>query len=88
MDALILTRDEGAALSCFEGKRVVPLDHESANYREWLVTIGDTHYCIVCEVCDGETWTVMSYDPRTDLWGDAPDDVDTFLTQHRLILAA
>jgi hypothetical protein len=87
MDQLILTTDEGQALRMFEGKTVVPLDAESANYREWLVTVGQTQYCIVCEVCDGETWSLLYYVPESDVWCDAPGDVETFLISHRLILA-
>jgi hypothetical protein len=85
MYQLILTTDEGQALRLFEGKRVVPLDAESANYREWLVTIGAVQFCLTC---DHDTWTLLRYARGTEQWVDTRLDVDTFLTSHRLILAA
>jgi hypothetical protein len=87
MDALILTRIEGEHLGTFEGKRVVPLDsaNDSGHYREWLVGVSHTDYCIVNE---GDTWTLLAYDPDRGAWCHAPDDVDAFLTTHKLILAA
>lgn len=85
MDALILTRDEGAQLRSFEGKRVVPLDAARANYREWLVTIGPTEYCIID---DHDTWTVLYYAPDVAAWCATVADVAAFLATHKLILAA
>jgi hypothetical protein len=87
MHQLILTTEEGEALRMFEGKTVVPLDAESANYREWLVTVNHIEYCITCETCDGDMWALMYYVPDIAQWVDAPGDVDTFLISHRLILA-
>jgi hypothetical protein len=85
MHQLILTTEEGEALRTFEGKRVIPLDAESANYREWLVTIGGTtQFCIID---DHDTWTLLRYARGTEQWVDTSIDVDTFLTSHRLILA-
>ena len=87
MNALILTRDEGEALYSFEGKHVVRLDsaNDSGHYREWLVGVNHTQYCIICE---GDTWTLMYFVPDINGWCDAPDDVDTFLCTHKLILSA
>ena len=85
MQYLILTRDEGAALRTFEGKTVIPLDAASANYREWLVTIGPERYCIIED--DG-AWTLMHFrDDRRQSWEDCLQTVDWFLQTHRLILA-
>jgi len=85
MHQLILTTDEGEALMTFEGKRVIRLDSESANYREWLVTIGGTtQFCIIQAQ---EEWTLMRYARGTEQWVETSIDVDTFLTSHRLILA-
>jgi len=47
MHQAIRTTEEGQALRTFEGTTIVPLDAESANYREWLVTIGGTQYCVI-----------------------------------------
>jgi hypothetical protein len=99
MHQTILTRDEGEQFSSFEGKRVVPLDSESSNYREWAVTVGGTQYCIVAESFrtqgDDPTaahptfWALLYYVPDIDFWCDVPDmDVDMFLSTHKLILAA
>jgi hypothetical protein len=85
MNQLILTTDEGQALRTFEGKTVVPLDAESANYREWLVTIGGvTQFCIIQ---DQDEWSLMRYARGTEQWVETRIDVDTFLSSHRLILA-
>jgi hypothetical protein len=85
MNQLILTTAEGEALRVFEGKTVVPLDAESANYREWLVTIGGAvQFCIIQ---DQEAWTLLRYARGTEQWVETSLDVDTFLTNHRLILA-
>jgi hypothetical protein len=85
MHQLILTTEEGEALRTFEGKTVIPLDSESANYREWLVTIGGvTQFCLIQ---DQEEWTLMRYARGTEQWVETNVDVDTFLTSHRLILA-
>jgi len=85
MHQVILTTDEGAALRMFEGKRVIQLDAESANYREWLVTIGGmTQFCIIQ---DGDEWTLMRYARGTEQWVETTIPVETFLTSHRLILA-
>jgi hypothetical protein len=89
MDARMLTRDEGEALYSFEGKHVVRLDsaNDSGHYREWLVGVHHTQYCIINE---GDVWTLMVQlvpgNART--WVDAPGDVETFLRTHQLILAA
>jgi hypothetical protein len=85
MHQLILTTEEGDALRTFDGKTVVPLDAESANDREWLVTTpGGTQYGIVD---DNDTWTRMRYARGTEQWVETSIDVDTFLSSHRLILA-
>jgi hypothetical protein len=84
MNQLILTTEEGQALRMFEGKKVVPLDSASANYREWLVTIGGTQYCVVQ---DQEEWVLMRYDSDTEQWVETSVDVDTFLASHALLLA-
>lgn len=84
MNQTILTRDDGEALSMFEGKHVVPLHSESGNYREWDIGVNLVKYCIIQE---GDEWTLMYYDRQTDLWEDAPDDVDNFLLTNKLILA-
>ena len=85
MDALMLTRDEGEQLTRWDGKRVVLLDNEHGNYREWYVHVAPTDYYIINE---GDTWTLLSYVPDSNEWCDASDDVDAFLTTHKLILAA
>jgi hypothetical protein len=87
MNQPMLTEYEGDNLRMFEGKRVVPRDSgtQDGHYREWLVTALGTHYCIVNE---GDTWTLMYYVPDVGAWCDAPDDVDVFLSTHKLILAA
>jgi hypothetical protein len=87
MHQTILTRIEGEQLYSFEGKHVVPLDSgtDNGHYREWLVSVAHTQYCIVNE---GDTWTLMYYVPDINAWRDAPDDVGTFLSTHKLILAS
>lgn len=86
MNQLILTAEEGAQLYSFEGKHVVPVYAESANYREWDVSVNHTRYGIIQE---GDVWTLMYFVPDINGWIDAPDqDVDTFLTTNKLILAA
>jgi len=83
MNQLILTTEEGKALRMFEGKKVVPLDSASANYREWLVTIGWTQFCIVD---DNDTWVLLRLDDSGS-WQDTEQDVEGFLADFRLILA-
>jgi hypothetical protein len=87
MNQPMLTEYEGDHLRMFEGKRVVPRDSgtEDGHYREWLVAVNHTQYCIICE---GDTWTLMYFVPDINAWCDAPDDVDVFLATHKLILAA
>lgn len=85
MNALILTRDEGEQLSSCEGKHVVCLDNESGTYREWLVRVAHTTYCVIDE--DGG-WTLLRQDPDSRDWLETEADVETFLATHRLILAA
>jgi len=84
MHQAIRTTEEGQALRTFEGTTIVPLDAESANYREWLVTIGGTQYCVIQ---DQDEWTLMRYARGTEQWVETSVDVDTFLSSHRLILA-
>ena len=85
MQQPILTREQGEQWYSFEGKHVVPLASESANYREWTIGVFHHQYCIVQE---GETWTLLIYDPARQEWSDAPENVDAFLATHQLILAA
>jgi hypothetical protein len=85
MHQRILSRYEGTMLTHFDGKTVIPLDAESANYREWLVTCGNERYCIVDE-CG--TWTLMHWrEDRRQAWADCLQTVESFLQQHALILA-
>ncbi|HEY5865109.1 MAG TPA: hypothetical protein VI542_06085 [Candidatus Tectomicrobia bacterium] len=85
MQQPILTREQGEHVSSVEGTHVVPLDTESGNYREWTIGVLHQQYCIVQE---GETWTLLVYDPAQQQWQDAPGEVETFLATHQLILAA
>jgi hypothetical protein len=84
MDAWILTRDEGEALQMFAGKKVIQLDAESANYREWLVRIGWTLFCIVD---DNDTWTLLRQG-EDKTWLDTEQDVQGFLEDFKLMLSA
>jgi hypothetical protein len=75
----------GPAAQSHEGTQVVPLDNESAGYREWLVSIGGDDYCIVE---DAGTWTLMQFQSdRRQRWEDVPQTVEAFLSAHSLILA-
>lgn len=85
MHQLIAPGNAGQAMRMFEGTTVLPLDAESANYREWLVTIGGTQYCIIH---DQDEWVLMRYDSDPEQWIETTVDVDTFLASYRLILAA
>lgn len=86
MHASILPRDDDTQHMTFEGKRVVLLTRESGTYREWDVTVAGVQHSIIDE--DG-TWTLMVYVPTCLEWVDVPGmNVDTFLSIHKLILAA
>lgn len=85
MTQTMLPRNDANQLMMFEGKTVILLDSESGTYREWLIGVNHTQYCIVQ---DGDTWTLLYDVPDVGGWCEAPDDVETFLTTHRLILSA
>lgn len=53
--------------------------------REWYVHVAPTDYYIINE---DDTWTLMYFVQDMAGWDEAPDDVDTFLRTHQLILAA
>ena len=80
----MLPRDDDTQFMTFEGKTVILLTSKSGTYREWDVRIDRKEYCIVDE--DG-TWTLLVCGPDKS-WQDTDQDVDTFLTTHKLILAA
>ena len=80
----ILNTENGVALQQYEGKRVIPIDNASGQYREWLVTIDTTNYCVVNE---GDTWILMHQSTYDQEWYDDIASVQAFLDTHNLILS-
>ena len=59
----------------------VPVDTESAGYREWTCTIEGQQYCIVCEETQ---WTLMHYEGGH--WQETAASAESFLLTHNLLL--